>query len=122
MGSPNLNGIQTIEKIKTEEINWAIGEFQIKSNGKTLMKRAQMSYFSFGQVAVNEVVVFWIRTNNGLERKVAFPTYNSGDQRISCKLSIKQFFGCLILEEMIHAADEKGNLRTRFQFDKILKE
>ena len=76
MGSSSLNSIQTIEKIEVEEINEAIGEFQLKSNGKTLMKRAQMSYFLFGQVAVNKVVVFWIPMNNSLERKVPFPTYN----------------------------------------------
>ena len=122
MCSPNLNGVQAIEEIKVEEIDGAIGEFQIKSNCKTFMKRAKISYFLLGQVTVNKVIVLWIGTNNGLESKIVFPTYNSGYQRISCKLSIKEFFGSLILKEVIKAADEEGNLRTRFQFKEILKE
>ena len=104
-----------------EEINGAIGKFELKSNGKPLVEGAEISYFLFGQVAVNEVVVFWISTDNGLESEVLFPTYNSGYQRIHKKLSIKEFFGSLIFEEMIHVADEECNLRTRFQFDEILK-
>ena len=105
-----------------EQIDGAIGEFQLKSNGKTLMKRTEMTYFSFGQVTVNKVVVFWISMDNGLESKVPFPTYNSGYQRISLKLRLKECFGSLILEVMIHAAYEESNLRTRFQFNKILEE